>query len=76
MNRVPRLYLVLIAVFLVAALATAAYLRHRAIETEKAVAACDTPPPPSKPATPPPNLPGFEPAGSCAPGEAPKPATK
>ena len=42
MNRIPRLYLVVIAIVLVAAVATAVYLRRRAIETEKAVAACDT----------------------------------
>lgn len=74
MNRIPRIYLVLIAAVLVAALATVAYLRRRAAETEKAVAACDTPAPPAKPTTPPPKLPGFELEAACAPGEAPKPA--
>jgi hypothetical protein len=70
-NRIPRVYLVVIGIVLVAAMATAAYLRRRAIETEKAVAACDTPAPPPKPSNPPPKLPGFEIEAACAPGEAP-----
>ena len=74
MNRIPRIYLVLIAAVLVAVVATGIYLRRRAIETERAVAACDTPAPPSKPTAPPPKLPGFELEAACAPGEAPKPA--
>ena len=72
MKRIPRIYLVLIAV-LFAAVATAGYLRWRAIETEKAAAACDTPAPPPKPTTPPPKLPGFEIEAACGPGDAPKP---
>ena len=75
MNRIPRVYLVVLAAVLVVALATATYLRRRAIETEKAVAACDTPAPPAKPASPPPKLPGFEIEAACGPGETPaKPA--
>jgi hypothetical protein len=74
-NRIPRVYLIVLAAVLVAALATAAYLRMRAIETEKAAASCDTPAPPPKPATPPPKIPGFEIEAACGPGETPaKPA--
>lgn len=66
-----KLYLVIILALAVLALAgTAAYVRQRAIEA----ATCETPAPPPKPATPPPNLPGFAAAEvSCGlPAEAPK----
>jgi hypothetical protein len=49
----------------------ALYLRHR---VNVAVAECDTPAPPEKPATPPPNLPGFAAGDACGPGETAKPA--
>jgi len=47
----------------------ALYMRHR---VNQAVAECDTPAPPEKPATPPPNLPGFQNGEACGPGEAAK----
>jgi hypothetical protein len=75
-KRIPRLYLFIIAALLVAATATAVYLRWRAIETEKAAAACDTQAPPPKPTTPPPKLPGFEIEEACGPGETPAKPTK
>jgi flagellar basal body-associated protein FliL len=60
-------YLVIFLVVLVAlAAAAGAYYRYRVL---KAVAECDSPAPPEKPATPPPNLPGFQTGGACGPGE-------
>ena len=53
------------------AAAGALYVRHR---VDQAVAACDTPAPPEKPATPPPDLPGFAAGDACGPGETGKPA--
>ena len=70
-----RFYLVILLVIVLGAAAAGLYLRHRAAETEKAVANCDTPAPPPKPATPPPKLPGFAIEPSCGPGGSPaKPA--
>jgi hypothetical protein len=60
-------YLV-VAVLLLALAAAAGYYRYRVL---KAVAECDTPALPQKPATPPPNLPGFEAGTACGPGEEP-----
>jgi hypothetical protein len=68
-----RLYLVVIAVTLVVLLAGGLYVRHQAKALEKAAAECDTPAPPPKPATPPPQLPGFEVAAACGTGDAAKP---
>ena len=67
-----RLYLVIIVALVFLALAgTAAYVRQRAIEA----ANCETPAPPPKPATPPPNLPGFAAEPACGTGaETAKPA--
>ena len=67
-----RLYLVVIVALVLLALAgTAAYVRQRAIEA----ANCETPAPPPKPATPPPNLPGFAAEPACGTGaDAVKPA--
>jgi hypothetical protein len=61
-------YLVVFA--LVVALLTAGglYLRQQVKAAEKAVAECDTPAPPPKPATPPPKLPGFQVEAACGPG--------
>lgn len=68
--RLPRrVYLVLLAILVIAAAVTGLYLRHHAIETEKAAANCETPAPPPKPATPPPKLPGFAVEAACGPGE-------
>ena len=64
-------YLIAFAILL-ALLAAGAYYRSR---VQKAVADCDMPAPPPKPATPPPNLPGFTTGAACGPGEAP-PAKK
>jgi hypothetical protein len=66
-----RLYLAIIVALVVLALAaTAAYVRQRAIDA----ANCETPAPPPKPATPPPNLPGFAAEPACGTGaEAQKP---
>ena len=61
-------YLVVFAVVLALAAAAGAYYRYRVL---KAVAECDSPAPPSKPATPPPNLPGFTISEACGPGETP-----
>jgi len=69
-----RVYLVILAVIALTAVGVGFYLRHHARATEKAVAECDTPAPPPKPATPPPKLPGFTVEASCGPGEAGKPA--
>ena len=68
-----RTYLVIFLLLLAAAAAGGAYYRYRAL---KAVAECDTPAPPSRPATPPPNLPGFETGAACGPGESPANAKK
>jgi hypothetical protein len=62
-------YLVIFAILLALAAGAGAYYRHRVL---KAVADCDSPAPPEKPATPPPNLPGFQAAEACGPGETPK----
>ena len=62
-------YLVILLVLLALIAAGGAYYRHRVL---KAAADCDTPAPPQKPATPPPNLPGFQSQAACGPGEAPK----
>ena len=70
-----RVYLVVLAVIVLAAAGAGLYLRHHAKATEKALAECDTPAPPSRPATPPPKLPGFAVEASCGPGEAAKPAS-
>ena len=59
-----RLYFVIIVLLVVALAATAAYVRQRAIDT----ANCETPAPPPKPATPPPNLPGFAAEPACGTG--------
>ena len=62
-------YLVVFAAILLAlAVAGGAYYRYRVL---KAVAECDTPAPPEKPKTPPPNLPGFQTGEACGPGEQP-----
>jgi hypothetical protein len=67
---IRRRYLVIIVLLVVALAATAAYVRQRAIEA----ANCETPAPPPKPATPPPNLPGFGAEPACGTGaEAQKP---
>jgi hypothetical protein len=61
-------YLVVLAILLALVAAAGAYYRYR---VQKAVAECDTPAPPQKPATPPPNLPGFQTGEACGPGEQP-----
>jgi len=61
-------YLVVFVILLALAAAAGAYYRYRVL---KAVAECDSPAPPSKPATPPPNLPGFQTTEACGPGDAP-----
>jgi hypothetical protein len=60
--------IVLIAAVLIAAAAAGAYYVHYRVN--QAVAECDTPAPPAKPHTPPPNLPGFAAGEACGPGEA------
>jgi len=62
-------YLVILLVLLASAAAGAAYYRYRVL---RAVAECDTPAPPDKPATPPPNLPGFGAEAACGPGDVKK----
>lgn len=62
-------YLVILLLLLALAAAGGAYYRYHVL---KAVAECDTPAPPEKPATPPPNLPGFQSGDACGPGESPK----
>ena len=69
-----RFYLVVFVVVVGALAATGLYLRQRAIRAAEAAAACDTPAPPPKPATPPPRLPGFELEAGCGPAAAPAPA--
>lgn len=59
-------YLVIFLMLVALAVAGGAYYRHRVM---KAVAECDSPAPPQKPATPPPNLPGFQTTEACGPGE-------
>lgn len=71
---VRRVYLVVFLVIAIAAAGVGFYLRQHAKATEKAVAECDSPAPPPKPATPPPDIPGFAVESSCGPGEAAKPA--
>jgi hypothetical protein len=58
----------LLVVVVLAALAAggAAYYRYR---FNQAAADCAMPAPPQKPATPPPNLPGFQSEPACGPGE-------
>ena len=63
-------YLVVFAILLALVVAAGAYYRYRVL---KAIAECDTPAPPEKPATPPPNLPGFTTGEACGPGQAPAP---
>lgn len=58
-------FLVATLLLIVLAAVGALYFRHR---VNQAVAACDTPAPPGKPATPPPNLPGFAAGEACGPG--------
>jgi hypothetical protein len=71
---IRRFYLVVFVIAMVALAGTVLYLRHRAI-AGAAAANCDTPAPPPKPATPPPNLPKFELEAGC--GAAPaKPAKR
>ena len=71
MVRNRRFYFVIIVLLVVALAAAAAYVRQRAIDA----ANCETPAPPPKPATPPPNLPGFAAEPACGTGaEAEKPA--
>jgi hypothetical protein len=65
--QVPRKAFVVIAVVVLALAAAGAwYYRYR---VNKAVAECAMPAPPEKPATPPPNLPGFQSGDACGPGE-------
>ena len=68
-----KLYLVILALALVALAAAGVYAWQHVRAAEKALAECENPAPPPKPATPPPNLPGFEVAASCGAGETPKP---
>ena len=62
-------YLVIFVILLALLAGGGAYYRYRVL---KAVAECDSPAPPEKPATPPPNLPGFQTGEACGPGETPK----
>lgn len=62
-------YFIVFVVLLALAVAAGAYYRSRVL---KAVAECDSPAPPQKPATPPPNLPGFQTGEACGPGAVPK----
>lgn len=62
-------YLIVVAIVLALVVAGGAYYRYRVL---KAVAECDNPAPPEKPATPPPNLPGFQTGEACGPGALPK----
>jgi hypothetical protein len=61
-------YLVLAVVLVALAAAGALYVRYRVVQ---AAADCPMPAPPQKPATPPPNLPGFQEGEACGPGGAP-----
>lgn len=66
-----RRYLVIAIVLIaLAAVAGTVYFRHR---VNQAVAECETPAPPEKPATAPPNLPGFAAGEACGPGGTGKP---
>jgi hypothetical protein len=67
-----RALLLALVVFAVLAAAGAVYYRHR---VDQAAADCAMPAPPDKPATPPPNLPGFQTEPACGPGESPGSAT-
>ncbi len=69
-----KLYLAVFAALVVLLTLGGLYLRHRA---NKAAANCDTPAPTPvvKPATPPPNLPGFKLEAGCGADPA-KPAGK
>jgi hypothetical protein len=60
-------YLVILLAVLALIAAGGAYYRYRVMT---AAAECDTPAPPQKPATPPPNLPGFQSEAACGPGDA------
>ena len=69
--QLTRRFVVITAVLLIALAAGGVfYVRYR---VNKAVAECDTPAPPEKPATPAPNLPGFAAGDACGPAEV-KPA--
>lgn len=61
-------YLVILVMLLGLLAGLGAYYRYRVL---KAVAECDSPAPPQKPATPPPNLPGFQTGEACGPGGQP-----
>jgi len=64
--------LVIFALIVIAAAAAGAiYVRYR---VDQAAADCPMPAPPDKPATPPPNLPGFQTGDACGPGESPRAA--
>jgi hypothetical protein len=74
-----RVYLVLFVLLL--AVAAGIYLRQRAKAAEALRQAnCETPAPPPKPATPPPDLPGFAVEPACGTGaeaaNTPPPAAK
>jgi hypothetical protein len=58
---------IVLAALLLALLAASAalYFRYR---VNRAVAECDTPAPPQKPATAAPSLPGFSAGDACGPG--------
>ena len=60
--------LVLLVVLALLAVGGALYYRHR---VDQAAADCAMPAPPDKPATPPPDLPGFQTQAACGPGGAP-----
>jgi hypothetical protein len=60
-----RIYLVVFVIVVAALAGTGLYLRHRALKAAQAAANCETPAPPPKPVTPPPNLPGFELEAGC-----------
>ena len=62
-------YLIILVILAALLAAGAAYYRYRVL---KAIAECDSPAPPPKPATPPPNLPGFQTGEACGPGEQPQ----
>ena len=62
-----RTWLLIAALVIVAVAASAAYFRYR---VDKAAADCPMPAPPDKPATPPPDLPGFQTGEACGPGAA------
>ena len=70
MALIRRGYLVLFVILLALLAAGGAYYRYRVNQAVD----CATPAPPEKPATPPPNLPGFQTEPSCGPGEQPSKA--